>query len=53
VTHDMGEAGFLGDEIALLGHGRIVQRGKIDDLLQRPADAFVTQFIKSQRLPVA
>jgi len=52
VTHDMGEAGFLGDEIALLGHGRIVQRGKIDDLLQRPADAFVTQFIKSQRLPV-
>lgn len=52
VTHDMGEAGFFGDTIVLLGGGRIVQQGTIDDLLERPADDFVQRFISAQRLPV-
>jgi osmoprotectant transport system ATP-binding protein len=50
VTHDMGEAGFFGDEVDLLGHGRIVQRGSLNDLLNTPADDFVTRFIQAQRL---
>lgn len=50
VTHDMGEAGFFGDEVVLLGHGRIVQRGSLNDLLNTPADDFVTRFIQAQRL---
>lgn len=50
VTHDMGEAGFFGDEVVLLGHGRIVQRGTLNDLLNTPADDFVTRFIQAQRL---
>jgi osmoprotectant transport system ATP-binding protein len=49
VTHDMGEAGFFGDEIVLLRDGNVVQRGTLGDLLGAPADAFVTQFINAQR----
>jgi osmoprotectant transport system ATP-binding protein len=51
VTHDMGEAGFFGDEVLLLGSGRIVQRGTLDELLHKPADEYVKRFIKAQRLP--
>ena len=50
VTHDMAEAGFLGDEIALLRDGHVVQRGTARDLLERPADPFVTEFIRAQRV---
>jgi osmoprotectant transport system ATP-binding protein len=50
VTHDMAEAGYLGDEIALLRDGRVVQRGTARDLLERPADPFVTEFIRAQRV---
>jgi len=49
VTHDMGEAAFLGDTIVLLCEGRIVQRGALGDLLRAPADPFVTRFIQAQR----
>jgi osmoprotectant transport system ATP-binding protein len=50
VTHDMAEAAFLGDEIALLRDGRVVQRGTARDLLEHPADPFVTEFIRAQRV---
>jgi len=52
VTHDMGEAGFFGDRVLLLGNGRIVQDGTLDDLLRAPADDFVERFINAQRLTV-
>jgi osmoprotectant transport system ATP-binding protein len=49
VTHDLGEAAFFGDQIALLRDGRILQQGTLADLLHRPADPFVTRFINAQR----
>jgi osmoprotectant transport system ATP-binding protein len=49
VTHDMHEAAWFADEIVLMREGRVVQRGSLDDLLQRPAQAFVTEFIRAQR----
>jgi len=52
VTHDIGEAAYLADEIVLMRQGRIVQRGTIEDLLHRPADPFVTDFISAQRNPL-
>jgi osmoprotectant transport system ATP-binding protein len=52
VTHDMGEAAFFGDLIVLLRDGQIVQAGKLDELLNTPADPFVTRFINSQRSPL-
>jgi len=54
VTHDIGEAGFFGQTIVLLCDGRIVQRacGGLEELLHRPAEAFVTRFINAQRSPL-
>lgn len=49
VTHDIGEAGYLGDDIVLLNGGRIEQRGTIGDLVSRPATDFVSDFINAQR----
>lgn len=51
VTHDLGEAAFLGDTIALLGGGRIVQLGPYEELARNPADDYVTRFLNAQRLP--
>ncbi len=53
VTHDLGEAAFLGDEVALMRAGRILQHGPLRDLLERPADPFVERFIQAQRAPLA
>jgi osmoprotectant transport system ATP-binding protein len=49
VTHDLGEAAFLGDQLLLLQGGCIVQQGVFEDLVQRPADPFVTKFVNAQR----
>lgn len=49
VTHDLTEAAFLGNQIVLMRDGRIVQRGRLDDMLQAPADEFVSRFIRAQR----
>ena len=49
VTHDIGEAGFFADTIALMRDGYIVQIGTLDDLVRTPADPFVTRFIQAQR----
>ncbi|MEW6282275.1 MAG: ATP-binding cassette domain-containing protein [Candidatus Eremiobacterota bacterium] len=50
VTHDMSEAAFLGDEIVLMREGRVIQRGPLADLTDRPSDPFVTEFLKAQRV---
>ncbi len=49
VTHDMGEAAYLADEIVLMNQGRIVQRGSAAQLRDEPASEFVTEFINAQR----
>ncbi|MGE0255696.1 MAG: ABC transporter ATP-binding protein [Alphaproteobacteria bacterium] len=45
VTHDPEEAMFMGDHIAVMRHGRIVQYGTPDSLYLEPADAFVAGFL--------
>lgn len=50
VTHDIGEAGFLCDFIVLMHAGKIVQQGTIRELIDAPADPFVTRFINAQRV---
>lgn len=52
VTHDMGEAAYFADTIVLMRDGRVVQRGSLEDLLERPADPYVTSFIRAQRSPL-
>ena len=52
ITHDMGEAAHFAGELILMRDGKIVQRGTLDDLLKRPADPYVTEFISAQRSPL-
>lgn len=49
VTHDLAEAGYLGDRLTLLRAGRIVQQGALPELVDHPADDFVTKFVSAQR----
>jgi osmoprotectant transport system ATP-binding protein len=49
VTHDLGEAIYFADQIVLMNDGRIVQKGTITDLRERPANPFVSEFINAQR----
>jgi osmoprotectant transport system ATP-binding protein len=49
VTHDMVEALLLGDRIAVMNHGRLVQVGRPDQLLDAPADAYVAELMETPR----
>lgn len=46
VTHDLAEAFNLGDRIALMDRGRIVQLGREEDFRKRPANDFVADFVR-------
>ncbi|MCO6509549.1 MAG: ATP-binding cassette domain-containing protein [Aridibacter famidurans] len=48
VTHDLAEAFKLGDRIALLHKGKLIQTGTEEDFLERPATEFVEHFVGSQ-----
>jgi iron(III) transport system ATP-binding protein len=45
VTHDVREAAALGDRIAILENGRVVQEGSVADLRARPSTEFVRALI--------
>ncbi|GCD47069.1 quaternary amine ABC transporter ATP-binding protein [Streptomyces paromomycinus] len=46
ITHDLNEAMRLGDRIAVMRDGRIVQIGSAEDILLRPANDYVASFIQ-------
>lgn len=45
VTHDLAEAMALGNRVAVMDHGRIVQIGTPSEIRARPANAFVSEFL--------
>lgn len=45
VTHDMEEAFHLGDRIAVMDHGRILQDARPVEILSRPANDFVQRIV--------
>ncbi|MBI2116948.1 MAG: ABC transporter ATP-binding protein [candidate division NC10 bacterium] len=49
VTHDVDEAIKMGDRIAILRDGRLVQYGTPDDILAHPANGFVEEFVGADR----
>jgi osmoprotectant transport system ATP-binding protein len=49
VTHDLAEAALFAHVVVLMKDGQVVQRGSLEDLLERPADPFVTRFVRAQR----
>lgn len=46
ITHDLDEALRLGDQIAILRDGEIIQQGTSQDIVLRPADEYVANFVK-------
>ncbi|EEX32473.1 MULTISPECIES: quaternary amine ABC transporter ATP-binding protein [Vibrio] len=46
ITHDLDEALRLGDRIAILKDGLLVQQGTPDEILLHPADEYVEAFVK-------
>lgn len=52
VTHDLGEAAYLGDEIVLINEGEIIQKGSIKEFIRNPKSEFVTRFVSAQRSPL-
>jgi osmoprotectant transport system ATP-binding protein len=53
VTHDMGEALVLGDRIAVMHEGRLLQIGTPRELLTNPADETVRQLMDTPRRQAA
>lgn len=46
VSHDLDEALRIGDRISILQNGRIVQTGAAQDIVLRPADDYVSEFVQ-------
>jgi len=45
ITHDLDEALKIGDKIAILNQGELVQHGTPQDILLNPADDYVERFV--------
>lgn len=46
ITHDLDEALRLGDQIAILRDGEVIQQGTSQDIVLRPADEYVANFVR-------
>ncbi len=46
ITHDFDEAVRLADRIAIMNEGAIIQTGTPEELVTRPADAYVAEFTR-------
>src|SRR5699024_7077038 len=51
ITHDLDEALRIGDRIALMKDGEIVQSGTAEENLMQPADDYVEHFVEDVDLP--
>ena len=45
ITHDLDEALKIGDRIAIMNGGRLVQHGSPQDIILNPADEYVERFV--------
>jgi glycine betaine/proline transport system ATP-binding protein len=46
ITHDLDEALKLGDRVAIMKDGQIVQVGTSEEVLENPANRYVSNFVK-------
>jgi glycine betaine/proline transport system ATP-binding protein len=46
ITHDLDEALRLGDQIAILRDGEVIQQGTSQDIVLRPADDYIASFAR-------
>jgi glycine betaine/proline transport system ATP-binding protein len=45
ITHDLDEAVRIGDRIAIMRDGRVVQIGTAEEIVMNPADEYVSDFV--------
>ncbi len=45
ITHDLDEAVRIGDRIAIMRDGKVVQTGTSEDIVMHPADSYVAEFV--------
>jgi osmoprotectant transport system ATP-binding protein len=48
VTHDLVEASRFADRVCVMNAGRIVQQGPFAEIIEKPRDEFVREFVNSQ-----
>ncbi len=53
VTHNLADAAYFGDSVVLLRAGRIVQQGPLRQLIEKPAEPFVSRFVTAQRSEIS
>ena len=46
ITHDLDEALWLGDRIAILRDGEVIQQGTSQEIVLKPADEYIARFVK-------
>jgi glycine betaine/proline transport system ATP-binding protein len=46
ITHDLDEALRLGDRIAILRDGEVIQQGTSQEIVLKPADEYIARFVK-------
>lgn len=46
ITHDVNEAFKIGDRVAVMKDGRIVQVGTPEEIIEAPANEYISEFIK-------
>ena len=49
ITHDLNEALKLGDHIAIMRDGSVIQLGTGEEILAHPADDYVAEFVRDVR----
>ena len=50
ITHDLNEALKLGDRIAIMRDGQVIQEGSPDAIVTLPADEYVSEFVRDVSL---
>lgn len=47
ITHDLNEAMYVGDHIAVMRDGRLIQTGTPEDILENPANDYIESFVEN------
>ncbi len=50
VTHDQEEAMYLGEMIAVMENGLIIEQGSVDQIFLKPKSKFVAEFLQYQNI---
>jgi peptide/nickel transport system ATP-binding protein len=52
ISHDLAVVDFVCDELIVLQHGRVVERGRTDDVLNAPQQAYTQRLIEAVPRPL-